>query len=114
MPDSIYIKNEKLQLDKEYTLTTRHYIWEGYDGYEELPNCANIDKSDDIGTMFNIILLFFEVIKYLNSECCELEPGVFGFDDSNKQLMDYIRQVIVFKNDIPYVMISSGNRINQI
>ena len=63
LPESIYIKGEKIDMEKEYTLTTRQYIWEGYDGYEEFPLCPNIDKSDDIGTMFNIVLQFFEIAK---------------------------------------------------
>jgi len=42
----------------------------------------------------------------------ELETGIFGYDFTNKALIEFIRQVVVFKNDIPFIVINSDSRIN--
>ena len=37
--EDIYVRGEKLDYDRNYTVTTRHFISKGKDGYEEFLNC---------------------------------------------------------------------------
>ena len=120
--DSIYIKGEKLQLDKEYTLSTRVYCYQGYDGFDELPSCKNLDFCE-LETIFDVVMKYFEIVKRLNENflitcteerCQILPPGIFGFNKTNKHLIEYLHETVVFKDDIPLIMISSMPRINQL
>lgn len=94
----------------------------GYDGYEELPNCPSIDKSDDIGNIFSVVLRYFDIVKSIDeaffsdnqSDCHKFKNGIFGFDPTNKSLTDFIRDTVIIQDNVPYVMISSNSRIIQI
>ena len=109
------INGNKLELEKEYTLATREYLYTGCDGYDQLPNCINIDDTTDITTLFDIVLKYFEIVKRLKDEIYEneyFEPGIFGFDTSNKSFINYIRETVIIENGTPQVMITSPSRIN--
>ena len=105
-------------MEKEYTLATREYLYSGCDGYEQLPNCINIDDTTDITTLFDICLKYFEIVKTLDDNLDEffkneyLEPGIFGFDSTNKSLVNFIRETVIFENGTPQIMITSPSRIN--
>jgi hypothetical protein len=96
-------------LDREYTLATRDYIYGGFDGYDELPNCTNIDKTTDIDNMFSICLKFFDV---LVQDLSNLKPGSFGFDVTNTKMKSFICENTVLENGITKVAIKSQSRIN--
>ena len=105
-------------MEKEYTLATREYLYSGCDGYDQLPNCINIDDTTDITTLFDICLKYFEIVKKLEDNLDELykneyfEPGIFGFDTTNKSLINFIKETVIFENGTPQVMITSPSRIN--
>jgi 2',3'-cyclic-nucleotide 2'-phosphodiesterase (5'-nucleotidase family) len=115
--DSITINGEKVIFDKLYTLAVREYIYLGYDGYEELPKCKNIDNTPEIGHIFDIVMKFFNIVKDLKEDFTTkenesfLEEGIFGFDLTNKFLIDYLKQVVYFVNKIPHISIHSPSRI---
>lgn len=104
-------------MEREYTLATREFLYEGYDGYSSLTKCINIDKTTDITTLFDICLKYFEIVKNLKIDSSHLlnedyfEPGIFGFDSSNKSLNDFLKQTVIFDNHIPEVNISSPSNI---
>ncbi len=98
-------------------MTTREFMAEGFDGYEEFPKCENIDGCNDIATMFSICLKFFELVNSLNenefkSGINKFEPGSFGFDTNCENIFYYIKKVVVFNNGQPEVVIESDSRIN--
>jgi hypothetical protein len=115
--DSVFINGEKLVTDKEYSLATREFLYGGSDGYSELTKCVMIDENRDITNLFDICLKYFEIVKGLKDDfnCLTdsdyLEPGIFGFDSSNKTLISYIRETVIFDNEIPQILISSSARI---
>jgi hypothetical protein len=105
-------------MEREYTMATRDYLYSGCDGYEELPNCINIDDTTDITTLFDICLKYFEIVKNLNGDLDNLsdeeylEPDIFGFEISNKSLKNYLRETVIFENRVPLILIISNPRIN--
>jgi len=115
--DSVLINGEKIDMEREYTLATREFIYGGYDGYSSLPNCINIDKTTDITTLFDICLKYFEIVKSLKIDYTCLsnedyfEPGIFGFDSSNKSIKDYLKKTVIFEKEIPEVKICSPSNI---
>lgn len=117
IPENILIHGEPLDLHREYTIAVRDYIYEGYDGYDELPKCENIDKTNDIANMFNICLKFFEVVKNLNQNSLLeqnyhlLEPSVFGFDSSNHSVIKFLEETAIFENDQFNIVIKTTPRI---
>jgi hypothetical protein len=98
-------------------MTTREFMAEGFDGYEEFPKCINIDGCSDIVTMFTICLKFFELVNTLkkdefNSGINKFEPGSFGFDTNCENIFNYMKKVVVYQNGKPEVVINLGSRIN--
>jgi hypothetical protein len=117
--DKILINGSPVEREKIYTLTVRDYIFEGFDGYDELPNCENIDKTNDIATMFSVAIKFFELVKSLKedsfvSSINDFEPGSFGFDQICESVFGYMRKVIVFNNNRSEVLIDTPSRIHKI
>jgi len=48
-------------------------------------------------------------------ELCQIiPPGIFGFNKTNKGLIEYLHETIIFKDNTPLIMISSMPRIHQI
>lgn len=103
-PQNVLIGDQTIILDKEYTLSTREYIYMGYDGYDEFPNCINID-STDLDAMFEICLKYFEIIRDLQPEYLkgDIYSLNFGFDKQHKKILDLIKKTIVFKDDRPFL-----------
>lgn len=115
-PENIFIKGEQIDLQKHYTLSVRQYIYEGYDGYDELPNCANLDKTDDLGTIFDICLKYFELVKslpadYFTNENYPLDDGIFGYDMTSFGIKNFLKESVVFNDSTPEVSINSSPRI---
>jgi hypothetical protein len=104
--DRILINGSPLDMDKEYTVTVRDYIFEGFDGYDELPKCKNIDHTNDITNMFDICLKFFQVLKQ-----DELESFGFGFEESNERINRYMEEYLVVKDEIKCIRIETEPRI---
>ncbi len=110
-PESIMIKGEKIQLEKYYTMATRLYTYKGFDGYDELPKCENLDGCD-LESIFYVCIKFFDIVRHIDENLGEcLVKGVFGFDKTNEKLKNYLRQVVVFENSTPMLMINSDSRI---
>jgi hypothetical protein len=100
-------------------MTTREFMSEGFDGYEEFVNCVNIDHSNDIATMFVICLKFFELVSHLNEKEFELginviEPGSFGFNTSCENIFKFMKQNVIFIKGKPEVVIESESRIKML
>jgi hypothetical protein len=117
--DLIRINGQPIEREQFYTITVRDYIYEGFDGYDELPKCENIDKCNDISTMIIVTLKFFELVKTLDESSFtqginELEPGSFGFDQGCKDIFNYMRKVVVFKNGRAEIIIDTPERIHKI
>jgi 5'-nucleotidase len=111
-PESIFIKGEKLDFEKYYTLSTRVYLHKGYDGYDELPNCENIDTSE-METIFDVCTKFFEIVRDIDENLGEcLRKGAYGFEKTNKKLIELLRSVVVFDNSTPTIMLQSEDRIH--
>jgi hypothetical protein len=115
--EKILLNKTPLEREQIYTITVRDYLYEGFDGYDELPKCENIDKCNDIATMLSVCLKFFELVKSLNEEAFvsnNLEPGSFGFDQNCEEIFNYMKKVVVFRNGRPEVVIDSLPRIFRI
>lgn len=111
-PESIFIKDEKLDLEKSYTLTTREYIYKGYDGYGELPTCQNLDTSE-METIFDICVKFFEIVRDIDENLGDcLDKAAFGFEKTNTKLKELLRSIIVFNNNTPTIMLPLEDRIH--
>lgn len=118
--EHVFINGKQLELDREYTIAVRDYIFGGFDGYDELPNCTNIDSTTDIDNMFNICLKFFELVNEFNNNnnisfnenlFKTLKQGVFGFDLTNTRLKSFMNENTVVENGIVKVVIKSQPRI---
>ena len=113
--ENIFINGEKLDVNKSYTLATREFLHQGYDGFDELPHCENIDKSIDLGTVFGICLSYCQLVKKLKSNYeDDMEEIVFGFDATKKGLKQLLKKTVSFKDGVPYLDINSESRINTI
>jgi hypothetical protein len=113
------IGGKTIEREAIYSLTVRDYLYEGFDGYDELPKCENIDKCTDIATMLSVALKFFELVKSLTEEAFsaglnELEPGSYGFDHNCEEIFSYMRKVVIFNNGHPEISIESVSRIHKI
>ncbi len=102
--ENVFISGQPLELDKEYTISTREFLYNGYDGYEDFPSFQNIDTTD-LETITDILLKYFDIVRdlqpeYLNNEILWLN---FGFEKKNINLLDLLRSTIIFKDERPFI-----------
>jgi hypothetical protein len=88
-------------------------MYEGGDGYEELPKCENIDNCNDIANMMQVCLRFFELVNTLKNDDFSKNPFLtenFGFDIGCENIFEYMKQTVIFKNDRKEIKIISNPR----
>lgn len=66
-PKHIFIGDEELQLDKQYRLTTKHYLASGKDGYDVFKECDIIVPGDESPDLTTSIINHFEAINIVKS-----------------------------------------------
>lgn len=67
-PETIYIGDEPLDMNKSYKLTTKAYLAQGKDGYDVLKDCKILIPGDESPDLTTSILNHFESIRIIKSK----------------------------------------------
>ena len=95
-------------------MSTRDYIQKGFDGFEELVDCTHVKSPDDSYLLVSVILEFFKIISKIpqDKNTDELKRSlIFGYDFDLK-ILDFAKNLIIFKNGENNLKIDIINRIN--
>ncbi len=101
---NVFISGQSILLDRDYTISTREFLFQGYDGYENFPSFINLDTTD-LETVPDILLKYFDIVRdlqpeYLNNDDLSFN---FGFETINKNFFKFLKSTVLFKDQRPII-----------
>ncbi len=85
-------------MERNYTVSVRDYIHEGYDGYDILIKCPFITDSDDKIMLIDVMMQFFKLVSKFPKKLREndeiLQDIYFGYD-RQMRIINYINEIAV-------------------